>query len=123
MGVFIDLLEKQKKRETQRTVDLPARGKNLKWVTLKGLEDQADDLYNQVSTLLPNNIDLKRIGVQLHTYGEARPSTKIRFMAQISETNHRTYLVKVHCHEVNPRGNWRKLAKAEYHYRERRSPA
>ncbi len=123
MSVFIEQLEKQKKREVQKLIDLPARGKNLQWLTLKGLEDQAAELYDQIAYLLPNNVDLVRTGVDLKTYAEARPATKIRFMAQLSATNHRSYLLKVHCHEVNPRGNWRKLAKAEYHYQEQRKPA
>lgn len=123
MSAFIDLLERQKKRELSRIIDLPARGKNLQWLTLKGLEDQATELHDQVIDLLPNNVSLKRTGVQLEAFAQARPSTKIRIMAQISATNHRTYMVKVHCHEMNPRGNWRKLAKAEYHYSEKRRPA
>lgn len=123
MSAFINQLERQKKRELSRVIDLPARGKNLQWLTLKGLEDQAIELHDQVVDLLPNHVSLRRTGVQMETFSEARPSTKIRIMAQISETNHRTYMVKVHCHEMNPKGNWRKLAKAEFHYAEKRKPA
>lgn len=123
MSAFINLLERQKKRELYKLIDLPARGKNLQWITLKGLEDQALELHDQVASLLPNNVGLIRTGVQMETFAEARPATKIRIMAQISATNHRSYMVKVHCHEINPRGNWRKLAKAEYHYAEKRRPA
>lgn len=120
MSAFISLLEKQKKRELQHFFELPARAKNTEWLTLQELEEQAQKLFKRISALLPNNIDLVRKEVQLETYRTPKPSARMQIKANISASNHRSYVLKLHCHEVNPKGNMIKVARVEYHYKESR---
>jgi len=121
MSAFISLLEKQKKREFQFQFDLPSKAKNTEWLTLQHVEEQAEKLYESVSALLPKNIKLKREMVNLQTYKTPKQAARMQIRANISATNHRSYVLKVHCHELNPRGNMAKVARAEYHYKEARS--
>ncbi len=121
MSAFISLLEKQKKRELQFQFDLPGKAKNTEWLTLQQVEEQAEKLYESISALLPKNIKLKREMVNLQTYKTPNRAARMQIRANISATNHRSYVLKVHCHEVNPRGNMAKVARAEYHYKEARS--
>lgn len=121
MSAFINLLEKQKKREFQFQFDLPSKAKNTEWLTLQHLEEQAERLYESISALLPKNVKLKREMVNLQTYKTPKQAARMQIRANISATNHRTYVLKVHCHELNPRGNMAKVARAEYHYKEARS--
>lgn len=120
MSAFISLLEKQKKRELQHFFDLPSKAKNTEWLTLQELEEQAQKLYNRISALLPNNIDLVRQEVQLETYRRPKAAARLQIRANISASNHRSYVLKLHCHEINPRGNMVKVARVEYHYKESR---
>lgn len=120
MSAFIHLLEKQKKREAHYHFDLPNKAKNTEWLTLKELEGQAEKLFDHVSALLPKNVFLVREMVNLQTYKTPSRAARMQIRANISATNHRTYVLKVHCHERNARGNLSKVARAEYHYKEQR---
>lgn len=123
MSAFISLLEKQKKREFHFQFDLPARASNTEWLTLQKVEQQAEKLYESICALLPKNINLVRQQVNLQTYKTPTKAAKMQIRANISATNHRSYVLKVHCHELNPKGNMAKVARAEYHYKESRSAA
>lgn len=120
MSAFISLLEKQKKREFHFQFDLPSKARNTEWLTLQKVEEQAEKLYDSISALLPKNVSLVRNEVSLKTYKTPKPSAKMQIRANISATNHRSYVLRVHCHELNPKGNMAKVARAEYHYRESR---
>ncbi|QNR23805.1 hypothetical protein [Croceimicrobium hydrocarbonivorans] len=120
MSAFISLLEKQKKRELQHQFDLPSKAKNTEWLTLQEVEGQAQKLYDRIVALLPNNISLVRQEVQLQTYKTPNPAARMQIRANISASNHRSYVLKIHCHELNPKGNMTKVARAEYHYKETR---
>lgn len=121
MSAFINLLEKQKKREFQFQFDLPSKARNTEWLTLQQLELQAEKLLADISALLPKNISLVREMVNLQTYKTPKTAAKMQIRANIAATNHRSYILKVHCHELNPKGNMAKVARAEYHYKEARS--
>lgn len=121
MSAFISLLEKQKKRELQHFFELPSQAKNTEWLTFQELEEQAMKLFDRVSALLPNNVNLIREQVQLETYRKPRRAAKLQIRANISATNHRSYVLKLHCHELNPKGNMMKVARVEYHYKESRN--
>lgn len=120
MSAFISLLEKQKKREFQFQFDLPSKAQNTEWLTLQQVEEQAEKLYQSISALLPKNISLVRNQVNLQTYKTPNRAARMQIRANISATNHRSYVLRVHCHELNPKGNMAKVARAEYHYRESR---
>ncbi len=122
MSAFISLLEKQKKRELQLQFDLPSKAKNTQWLTIQHLEEQAQKLYDSISALLPKNVSLVREEVNLQTYKTPNRAARMQIRANISATNHRSYVLKVHCHELNPKGNMAKVARAEYHYKESRKP-
>lgn len=120
MSAFISLLEKQKKREWYEAFDIPAKEKNAEWLTLRKMEDSAQNFCESVEALLPNNAKLIRKGVNLTNYKPAKASSKIKIRAQFSATNNRSYVLRLHCHELNHKGQMNKIARAEYHYTEKR---
>jgi len=120
MSAFISLLDKQRKRELQHFFDLPSKAQNTEWLTLQELESQAQKLLDRITGLLPNNISLIREGVNLQTYKTPNRAARLQIRANISATNHRTYVLRIHCHELNPKGNMQKVARVEYHYKESR---
>lgn len=120
MSSFINLLDHQKKREKLVQIDLPAGKKNTLWYTIKAVEDQAQDLYDQITAMLPKQVSLKRSGLEMQNYKTPRVAAKLHIRAQISATNHRSYVLRIHCHELNPKGNLDKVARAEYTYVEER---
>jgi hypothetical protein len=122
MSAFINQLEKQKKREVHHQFVLPGTAQNAEWLTLQELEGQAQVLYNRIEALLPKNIRLERKGVQLQKFNSPSAKAKMQIRASISATNQRSYMLKIHCHEVNPKGGMTKIARAEYHYKESRLP-
>lgn len=120
MSALISLLEKQKKREKYISFDIPAKEKNAEWLTMRVMDDSANDFCETIQALLPNNAKLVRNEVKLTNYKSAKPSSKIKIRAQISATNNRTYVLRLHCHELNHKGQMNKIARAEYHYFEKR---
>jgi hypothetical protein len=121
MSGLINLLEKQKKREQYIAFDIPAKEKNAEWLTLRKMDDSAHDFCETVQEFLPNNSKLVRKEVKLVNYKAASPSSKMKIRAQISATNNRSYVLRLHCHELNSNGQMNKIARAEYIYTEKRS--
>ncbi len=120
MSALISLLEKQKKREKYISFDIPAKEKNAAWLTMRVMDDSANEFCETIQAFLPNNAQLVRNEVKLTNYKTAKPATKMKIRAQISATNNRTYVLRLHCHELNHKGQMNKVARAEYHYIEKR---
>jgi hypothetical protein len=120
MSSLISLLEKQKRRELYIAFDIPAKEKNAEWLTLRKMDDSAHEFCESVQAFLPNNSELVRMEVKLTNYKAASPSSKMKIRAQISATNNRSYLLRLHCHELNNNGQMNKIARADYHYSEKR---
>lgn len=120
MSALISLLEKQKKREWYIAFDIPAKEKNAEWLTMRIMEDSAADFCETMQAFLPINAKLVRNEVKLTNYKSASPSSKMKIRAQVSATNNRSYVLRMHCHELNHKGQMNKIARVEYYYIEKR---
>ncbi len=120
MSGFLQMLERQKKRERQQTFDLGNQTKIGQWLALEKCEQEATALCKAVALALPQKETLVRQSVSMESYRKPSSKAHIRVKTQVSALSRKTLQIKVHCHEVDPKGRFNKLSKAVYHYQRER---
>jgi hypothetical protein len=116
MSGFLQMLEKQKKRERQVTFDLGNTNASGQWAVMLKCEEEALALCQMVKHALPQRDQLTRESVSLQAYEEPSAQAVVRIKTQVSALNNKKMQIKVHCHEVEPNGRFHKLYKTIYHF-------
>lgn len=116
MSGFLQMLDKQKKRERQITVELNAKDHNTQWSALKKCEEEAQQLCQTVLGALPTNNALNPLSVNMQSYAKPASHSKLRIKTQVSILSNKQLQIKVHCHQVDPKGRFQKLNKVVYNY-------
>lgn len=116
MNGYLEMLERNKKRELQKSFDLTGGKQGATWYTLQHMEEEASRLAAQLQPMLPGSVQLNRKSVKLESYAQAEAHAKIQIKSQVSAVNNKEVIIKLHCHQINPKGKPVKLALAVYNF-------
>lgn len=120
MRNLIYTLEERGQRELYSSFTLPQSERQALWKTLEKMEKQALILQKRVCLVLPPELELIRRKVELTNYHEPPRGAQFKIRAQLSQTNHGSFLLRLHCHALQAKGQFLKIARADYHYQTRR---
>lgn len=116
MNGYLEMLERNKKRELQKVFDLTGGNQDPSWHTLQHMEEEASRLAAQLQPMLPGRVRLNRKSVKLESYAQAQAHAKIQIKSQVSAVSSKEVIIKLHCHQIKPKGKPVKLALAIYNF-------
>lgn len=116
MDGYLEMLERNKKRELQKVFDLAGGEQDPTWHTLQHMEEEVSRLAAQLQPMLPGRVVLNRKSVKLESYARAEAHAKIQIKSQVSAVNNKEVIIKLHCHQIRSKGKPVKLALAIYNF-------
>lgn len=118
MDGILKSLEKQKRREKQRILELHRLPEGAtEWQLLQEIEALTHELKGDLTGFFQHHRHLEQQQVHLENTGALPATGRLRLRAQVTSIDRKWVSIKVHCHALGARGEHRRLARVTYRFR------
>jgi len=118
MDGILNSLEKQKRREKQRILEVQRLPEGAtEWQLLQEIEALTHELKGELTGFFQHHRRLEQQQVHLENTAPLPSSGRLRLRAQVTSIDRKWVCIKVHCHALGPRGEHRRLARVSYQFR------
>ncbi|MDR9375110.1 MAG: hypothetical protein RI842_02580 [Schleiferiaceae bacterium] len=118
MDGILNSLEKQKRREKQRILEVHRLPEGAtEWQLLQEIEALTHELKGDLTGFFQHHRELEQQQVHLENTAPLPSSGRLRLRAQVTSVDSKWVCIKVHCHALGARGEHRRLARVTYQFR------